>query len=207
MTAVLGAASTLLRPDITLTPDQQRQLLEMIVAQANRLTSVTEEVLLASTLDRGDLRVDATRVEMDEVVRETVETMRSQVPPTVSLELVQSKAGAAVGDRHRVQQVLVNLIDNAAKYSQGGRVAVSAERANGVVRVSVEDQGIGIAEAELARIFEKFYRIDPQLTHSPSGTGLGLYVCRALVERMGGRIAVRSEPGRGSTFSFELPAL
>jgi signal transduction histidine kinase len=164
-------------------------------------------VLLVSTLDRGDLRVDSTRVEIDDVVRETVEAMRSQVPATVALELGRTSAGPAVGDRHRVQQVLVNLIDNAAKYSQGGRVAVSAERSNGVVRVWVEDEGVGIAPGELARIFEKFYRIDPHHTHAPSGTGLGLYVCRALVERMGGKMGVSSEPGRGSTFSFELPAL
>jgi signal transduction histidine kinase len=168
---------------------------------------VTEEVLLASSLDRGELRVDATRVEIDEVVRETVDAMRSQVPAEIVLELGETRAGAAVGDRHRVQQVLVNLIDNAAKYSRGGRIAVSAERANGTVRVAVEDEGIGIPAGEQRRIFEKFYRIDPQLTASPSGTGLGLYVCRELIERMGGRIGVSSEPGRGSTFSFELRAL
>jgi PAS domain S-box-containing protein len=206
MTAVLGAASTLLRPDIELTPEQHRQLLEMIAAQATRLTRVTEEVLLASSLDRGDVRVDRTRVEIDEVVRETVETMRAQVPEAVALELADSRAGAAVGDRHRVQQVLVNLIDNAAKYASG-RIEVCAERSNGLVRVSVADHGPGIPPAEQERIFEKFYRGDPQLTHAPSGTGLGLYVCRELVERMGGRIAVRSEPGRGSTFSVELRAL
>jgi PAS domain S-box-containing protein len=207
MTAVLGAASTLLRPDIELTEDLQRQLLEMIAGQAARLTRVTEEVLLVSSLDRGELRVDATRVEIDEVVRETVEAMRSQVPPETHLALAETHGGAAVGDRHRVQQVLVNLIDNAAKYAPGGRVEVSAERADGVVRVSVRDEGPGIPHGEQQRIFEKFYRGDPQLTHAPSGTGLGLYVCRELVERMGGKIRVSSERGRGSTFSFELPAL
>jgi signal transduction histidine kinase len=132
--------------------------------------------------------------------------MRAQVPEAVALELADSRAGAAVGDRHRVQQVLVNLIDNAAKYASG-RIEVYAERSNGLVRVSVADHGPGIPPAEQERIFEKFYRGDPQLTHAPSGTGLGLYVCRELVERMGGRIAVRSEPGRGSTFSVELRAL
>jgi PAS domain S-box-containing protein len=207
MTAVLGAASTLLRPDIELTEDLQRQLLEMIAGQAARLTRVTEEVLLVSSLDRGELRVDATRVEIDEVVRETVEAMRSQVPPETHLALAETHGGAAVGDRHRVQQVLVNLIDNAAKYAPGGRVEVSAERTDGIVRIAVTDEGPGIPHAEQQRIFEKFYRGDPQLTHAPSGTGLGLYVCRELVERMGGRIAVESTAGRGSTFSFELPAL
>jgi signal transduction histidine kinase len=179
----------------------------MIAGQAARLTRVTEEVLLVSSLDRGELRVDATRVEIDDVVRETVEAMRSQVPPETELVLTESRAGAAVGDGHRVQQVLVNLIDNAAKYAPGGRVEVSADCTNGVVRISVADEGPGIPPAEQSRIFEKFYRIDPQLTHAPSGTGLGLYVCRELVERMGGRIAVSSGPGGGATFSIELRAL
>jgi signal transduction histidine kinase len=203
---VLGAASTLLRPDIELTEDVQRQLLEMIAGQAARLTRVTEEVLLVSSLDRGELRVDETRVEIDEVVRETVQAMRSQVAPDIDLALAETHAGAAVGDRHRVQQVLVNLIDNAAKYAPGGRVEVSAESVDGVVRITVTDEGPGIPRGEQQRIFEKFYRGDPQLKHAPSGTGLGLYVCRELVERMGGRIAVESQPGRGSTFSFELRA-
>ena len=101
----------------------------------------------------------------------------------------------------------MNLIDNAAKYAPGGRVDVSAERARRRRPDQRKDEGPGIPHGEQQRIFEKFYRGDPQLTHAPSGTGLGLYVCRELVERMGGRIAVESEPGGGSTFSFELRGL
>jgi signal transduction histidine kinase len=102
--------------------------------------------------------------------------------------------------------VLVNLIDNAAKYSpSGGNVVVSTERLDDAVRVSVADQGMGIAPAEQRRVFERFYRTDPNLTHAPAGTGLGLYICRELVQRMGGRIDVRSQRGTGSTFWFDLP--
>jgi signal transduction histidine kinase len=103
--------------------------------------------------------------------------------------------------------VLVNLIDNAIKYSPGGgAVVVSTERAPEAVRVCVEDQGIGIPHSEQAAIFEKFYRADPQQKLAPGGTGLGLYISRELVRRMGGRIGVRSEVGAGSTFYFELPS-
>jgi PAS domain S-box-containing protein len=206
MTAVLGAAKTLLRPDLQLSEEQTRQLLEMIATQATRLSQVTEEVLLATRLDRGDVRVDAAPVEVDRIAEETVAAMRAQLPEKITLELRTGGAGPAVGDRDRVQQVLVNLIDNAAKYSpDGGLVIVSTSRLDAAVRVSVEDRGMGIAPAEQRRVFERFYRTDPNLTRAPAGTGLGLYICRELVERMGGRIDVRSQPGAGSTFWFDLP--
>jgi signal transduction histidine kinase len=120
----------------------------------------------------------------------------------------QSNGAAAVGDRGRIEQVVINLIDNAIKYSpRGGEVVVRTGRSdNGAVLVEVTDQGIGIPVAEQPSVFEKFYRADPQHVVMPSGTGLGLYICRELVRRMGGRIGVRSEPGKGSTFYFELPS-
>jgi two-component system phosphate regulon sensor histidine kinase PhoR len=206
MTAVFGAAKTLLRSDIDLTDEQRRELLEMIATQATRLSQVTEEVLLASRLDRRDLRVDATPVDVDEIADATIAAMRPQLPGGTILELRAGPAGTAVGDRDRVQQVLVNLIDNAAKYSPaGGRIVVSTERLDDAVRVSVADQGMGIAPAAQARVFDRFYRADPNLIHAPAGTGLGLYICRELVHRMGGRIDLRSQPGAGSTFWFDLP--
>jgi len=100
----------------------------------------------------------------------------------------------------------VNLVENGVKYSpDGGRVLVRLRTVGGHVRFSVVDEGLGIPHAEQRRIFEKFYRLDPNMTRGIGGTGLGLYICRELVRRMGGRIWVESEPGRGSTFSFELP--
>jgi signal transduction histidine kinase len=207
MTAVLGAATTLLRSDLELPPDQARELLRMIATQATRLSQVTEEVLLASRLDRGELRVEATSVDVDRVVRETLATVQPQLADGLAVELRAGDAGEALGDPDRVQQVLLNLLDNAAKYSPGGgTVVVSTKRVDGSVRVSVADEGIGIPPAEQERIFEKFYRVDPNLTQSPAGTGLGLYICRELVERMGGRMEVRSRLGEGSTFAFDLPA-
>ena len=206
MTAVLGAATTLLRPDLELAPEQSRELLEMIAGQATRLSQVTEEVLLASRLDRGDVQVEATLVDVDRIVSETVAAVRPQLPTTIALELRPGDAGEALADRDRVQQVLLNLLDNAVKYSpSGGAVVVTTERLDRAVRISVADEGIGVAAAEQERIFEKFYRADPNLTHSPAGTGLGLYICRELLERMGGRMAVQSQPGAGSTFQFDLP--
>jgi PAS domain S-box-containing protein len=205
MTAVLGAAKTLLRDDIALSPERRHQLLEMIGAQGTRLTQITEEVLLANRLDRGDLRIDSERVDLSQLVSHAVETMRHDAPESISLSAANG-AAEAIGDRDRIEQVLVNLIDNAVKYSpDGGEVVVSTVPAAASVRVEVADQGIGIAPAEQEAVFEKFYRGDPQHRAVPGGTGLGLYICRELVQRMGGTIGVRSRPGEGSTFWFQLP--
>jgi two-component system phosphate regulon sensor histidine kinase PhoR len=204
MTAVLGAAKTLMRDDIELTPERRRQLLEMIGAQGTRLTKIAEDVLIASRLDRDELRLERDHVDMAELVRTAVEHMREYVPETISLTARTSNGAPALGDRHRIEQVLVNLIDNAIKYSpNGGEVSVSTAALPHGVRVEVRDNGMGIPQAEQRSIFEKFYRLEgPQ---ARAGTGLGLYICRELVQRMGGTIGVESDPGTGSTFYFELP--
>ena len=207
MTAVLGAAKTLLRTDIELSPERRRELLEMIGAQGTRLTQITEEVLIASRLDRGDLRLDHERVVVGDVVQAAVDAMREHLPGSISLSVKgDTNGGTAIGDRNRIEQVLVNLIDNAIKYSpRGGEVIVSSQETPAAVRVEVHDEGLGIPLTEQDAIFEKFYRHDAHRTHVTGGTGLGLYICRELVRRMDGRIGVRSQPGVGSTFFFELP--
>jgi two-component system phosphate regulon sensor histidine kinase PhoR len=206
MAAVYGAALTLLRPDVALAPPQKRELLEMIASQAERLRQITEEVLLAAQLDRAELTLERESVDIGELAQATVTAMRTQVPQRsdVAVEITPD-VGSASGSRDRIQQVLVNLLDNAFKYGGDGPVTVRVEGSNGTVRILVADAGPGIAFAEQERIFEKFYRGDPQLTRAPSGTGLGLYIARELVQRMGGRLDVQSDLGAGATFVVELP--
>jgi signal transduction histidine kinase len=207
MTAVLGAAKTLMRDDIELDPERRRQLLEMIGAQGTRLTKIAEDLLIASRLDRDELRLDRDPVDMGDLVRTAVEHMRESLPEAISLTASAESNGAnALGDRSRIEQVLVNLIDNAIKYSpHGGEVSVSTAASPDGVRVEVRDTGIGIPAGEQASIFEKFYRGSFDGHAVGAGTGLGLYICRELVQRMGGTIGVNSEPGAGSIFFFELP--
>jgi signal transduction histidine kinase len=202
MAAVYGAAQTLLRRDVDFTPAQSRELLEMIASQAARLSQITEEVLLTTRLDRGDVRVEQEPVDVVELVRATVLTLAPEPPIDIEIE---SGVPAASGDRDRIQQVLVNLIDNAMKYGEAP-IRVLIATANGSVRIVVADSGPGIAQIDRDRIFDKFYRSDPQLSRSPSGTGLGLYISRELAQRMGGRLDLRSEPGAGAAFVVELPA-
>ena len=112
-----------------------------------------------------------------------------------------------VADPGQLRQVLVNLLDNAIKYSpEGGVVAISVTNGDSAIRFSIEDSGLGIPASEHRRIFEKFYRLDPDMTRGIGGTGLGLYICRELVRRMDGKIWVESKLDEGSTFVVELPA-
>jgi PAS domain S-box-containing protein len=204
MAAVYGAAQTLLRPDIDPASEQGRRLLEMIASQSARLSSITEEVLLASRLDRGDVAIERAHIDVAELVRATAEAMRHRDSSTIAVD-VPPDVPAAAGDSARLQQVLVNLLDNAVKYGGDSPVTVRVEDGDAVVRICVADDGPGILPAEQERIFEKFYRSDPHVTHGPSGTGLGLYISRELVRRMGGRLDVRSAPGAGATFVVDLP--
>jgi PAS domain S-box-containing protein len=207
MSSVLGAANTLLRTDVELTPETRHQLLEMISTQAMRLAQVTESVLLAGRLDRDEVQLERTVVDVEAVVRETELALQPTLPGGTTIELRLGPAGGAFGDADRLQQVVFNLVDNAAKYAgDGATVRISTRRAGERVEIAVADDGPGVAPEDRERIFEKFYRGDPSLRLAPGGTGLGLYICRELVERMRGRITLSSEPGSGSTFTVDLAA-
>jgi signal transduction histidine kinase len=135
-----------------------------------------------------------------------VEAARLHAPPTVTLETdSDDDLPTVAADLDKVRQVLVNLVENAIKYSpDGGRVEVGVHERGDVVRFHVCDEGLGVAPEEQERIFEKFYRADPHMRRGVGGTGLGLYICKELIDRMGGRIWVEPNEERGSTFYFEL---
>jgi signal transduction histidine kinase len=206
MAGIYGAAQTLLRQDVEFSPEDRRRLLEIIATQAVRLSQITEEVLIASRLDSDELPVGRERVDVAGLAAQAVEAIRSHLPDGTTVELaVDEPVEPAFGDPDRLNQVLVNLLDNAVKYSPGGgRVTVSVAGRLDAVRFSVADEGVGIPVSEQERVFEKFYRLDSEVTRAGGGTGLGLYITRELVRRMGGRIAVSSEPGVGSTFTVDL---
>jgi signal transduction histidine kinase len=205
MTAVYGAATTLLHREGELEQDDRRRLLEMLAAEAKRLADITEEVLLTSQLDRGGVRIEPKPINVGDVVQSTVAAMAGQLHESPAIDVnLPPELPAASGDADRLRQVLVNLLDNAIKYGGAGEVSVRVDAADGVIQIAVADRGPGIAFADQRRIFEKFYRADPHLAHAPSGTGLGLYISRELVRRMGGSLEVESEPGRGSTFTIAL---
>jgi signal transduction histidine kinase len=205
LASVYGAAMTLQQRELD---DERRDaMLSIIYRESARLAQLVDQVLWASRLDSG--RADTTIESLDaaELAREVVVAAQAHLPPGVSLELTAAGPDRLVAaDGEKLVHVLSNLVDNAVKYSpDGGRIEVRLEPADGNLRVTVEDEGLGIPVAEQAGIFDKFKRLDPNLTRGVGGTGLGLYICRELVHQMGGRIWVVSEPAKGSAFSFELP--
>ena len=206
LSSVYGAARTLLRR--TLDEGRRTELLSLIVDESSRLSSILDELLLASSLDAGALTLQVGPCDAPALARAVVELARERAPAEIELVLVLGTPHAScLADPDRLRQVLVNLVDNAIKYSPGGgRVEVGVTAADGVVRIAVADRGLGIPPAERERIFEKFYRLDPSLTRGVGGTGLGLFICRQLVHGMGGRIGVEGHSGGGSVFAVELRA-
>jgi signal transduction histidine kinase len=147
------------------------------------------------------------RCDAGAIANEVVDVLRARAPEGIEIAVKKARALPPVAaDPDKLRQILMNLIENAIKYSpDGGRVEVELGRSGGRVRFRVTDHGLGIPPAEQDRIFEKFFRLDPNLTRGVGGTGLGLYISRELVTRMNGRIWVDSDGRSGSSFFLELP--
>jgi two-component system phosphate regulon sensor histidine kinase PhoR len=207
LAAVYGAAQTLLRHDFALDEGGRDRFVSLIADESERLGRIVNEILLASQLDAGRLDLEAEPFDASELVERVVEATRAYAPPGVHVEgRVPNDMPLVEADRDKVRQVLVNLVENAIKYSpDGGRVEVAVEPHDENVVFRVQDEGLGIPSDEQSMVFEKFYRVDPHMTRGVGGTGLGLYITRELLERMGGRIWVESSGSGGSTFVTELP--
>jgi PAS domain S-box-containing protein len=208
LAAIYGSAQTIRRTDIELDPEIRDQLLGVIASESDRLGTIVNDLLVAGRLDADQLPITVERCDPAQLATSVVEAARTHLPESVVLELnVPDRTLGVVADPGQLHQVLVNLVDNAIKYSpEGGPVSLSVANGDGTIRFTIADLGLGIPASEHRRIFEKFYRLDPDMTRGIGGTGLGLYICRELVRRMDGKIWVESKPGAGSTFFVELPA-
>ena len=207
LAAVYGAVRTLRRDDRPADPELDLRLLAMIESEADRLREIIEQILVSAEIDRGEVSVRAQTADLREICESTVASARMHAPSAISFTVDVPEGTIAQCDPARLRQVVANLVDNAVKYSPGGgAVELRAHAAGSRVRLEVADTGIGIDAGAHERIFEKFFRLDPEMSTGVGGSGLGLYISRGLVERMGGRLSVRSRPGEGSTFTIELPA-
>jgi signal transduction histidine kinase len=202
LASIIGSAQTLRDRGGDLSNDQRDQLLDVIAREAERLTNLLGEAFDAARIDTDSFSYSFVEVDVAELVGEAVDAANAgggEVVRSVAAELPFVN-----GDRDRLRQVLSNLIDNAVKFSPaGGAVEVEATASNGSVHVAVTDHGEGIAPEHQELIFEQFGRVSG--TGKP-GTGLGLYISRAIAEAHGGTLAVSSAPGRGSTFTLTLPS-
>jgi PAS domain S-box-containing protein len=207
LAAIYGAAMTLKRDDVPLSDDQRDGMLGVVAGESERLARIVNDILLASRLDSDAVEVTIGPADAKQLVETVAAAASAHMPEGIVLSVaVPADLPPVSADADKVRQVLVNLVENAIKYSpNGGEVRIELEPVNGRMRFSVSDHGLGIPASEHGRIFEKFYRLDPNLTRGVGGTGLGLYISREIVRRLEGRLWVESEPGRGSTFTFDLP--
>ena len=202
-----GAALTLREHGDGLDSWTQHELLDMIAVQSRRLADLVEEILVTGQLDSGSLRVVSEPFDPEELVLSVASATRLRVGDETTIDVsVTAGLPKVKGDAERTSQVLTNLLDNAIKYSPtGGRIDLAVEAEGERVRFVVRDEGLGIPLGEQDRIFDKFYRLDPNQRRGIGGSGLGLYICRELVRSMNGRIWVQSDPGEGAVFMFDLP--
>jgi signal transduction histidine kinase len=189
-------------------PDQER-MLEVVERNADRLLGLIEDLLTLSRIESGAFRIARIPVALDGVVRAMVEELRPQALGR-GVELVADVAGdvpVVLGDSAQLERVLLNLVSNAIKFTiDGGRVVVRVRPSGSTVELEVEDEGIGIPEAEQHRLFSRFFRSSTSQERAIQGTGLGLAIVKSIVEHHGGEITVRSQPGTGTTFTVRLPA-
>ena len=212
LTVIQGYSETLL-DDLSQDswdPEAERDLVEIVRSSADTLGRLVENLLDAATLEVGMLRLQTEPVRVERIAERLVarrdgladhHDLRVEAAPGLPL---------ALADPLRVEQVLTNLIDNAIKYSpDGGSVVVRIDAGSreAELMVAVHDRGLGLTAEQAERVFERFYRAGDPVGGSPRGVGLGLFLCKRLVEAQGGRIWVESALGAGSTFEFTLPAL
>jgi signal transduction histidine kinase len=190
-----------------MTPEQ-KNMVAMMERNTQNLIELVNDLLDASKLESGTMRLDPTTIELRGLVGELKEQMQplAREKEIALEEEVPDDLPELLADRAKLRRVLVNLVSNALKFTpKGGRVRLGASREGRFVRVSVTDTGVGIPREDLHDIFDKYAQARSRATRSEKGTGLGLYITRQLVELHGGKIGVQSEVGRGSTFSFTIP--
>jgi two-component system sensor histidine kinase SenX3 len=188
-------------------PDQVRRFAKRLGKEADRLARITQEIIELSRLQAADALTSPKVVEIDHVVALAIDQNRVAAESGRVTIVSGGDAGAEVyGDEPLLAVALHNLIANAIQYSpKGSRVGVGVSNGDGIVEIAVTDQGIGIPDDELDRVFERFFRIDPARSRHTGGSGLGLSIVKHVVQNHGGDIRVWSQPGNGSTFTIRLP--
>lgn len=206
MTSLKGFTETLL--DGAMDDEKARkQFLQIIWKESDRLAHLIDDLLHLSKLEREDLELEWQEIQVTEIAKEVIELLRSKAEEkSITLTTTFQPELTMIGDPLRFRQILINLVSNAINYtSPHGQVWVEVmEKENQVVMI-VKDNGIGISEEEIPRIFERFYRVDKARSRNSGGTGLGLAIVKHIVEAFEGDIQVDSEKGKGTTFIVKLP--
>ncbi|MDD5093611.1 MAG: PAS domain S-box protein [Dehalococcoidia bacterium] len=206
LTSIKGLASTLLQPDVTWDLQTQQEFLHDIEQAANGLTYIVGDLIDMSQLEAGTMRMENVPSKIPTILNQ----IHHQLITAARKHTLEIKAASDLPlincDEIRIGQVITNLISNAASYSEEGTtITLEAKHIGENIEVSVTDQGIGIAENELGRVFDRFYRLETGVTRRRGGSGLGLSISKGIIESHGGNIWVQSQEGKGSRFNFTLP--
>ena len=205
VTSIKAYAELLLEKFTRSQQPESASIMQKLNAQIDRLNYLVRDLLDTTKIADDHLQLHIERFNLNELIAARVEELQ-RLSEKHELVFRQSSIRPITADRERIGQVLINLITNAIKYSpNGGKVTVSTEQEKGGVKISVNDQGIGIAEEVRHKVFDRFYRVSNPKMETFPGMGLGLYISAGIIKRHGGTIAVDSEPGKGSTFYFTLP--
>ena len=188
--------------------DERRGYLSIVERNADRLLGLVSDLLFTARLQDGRLQLEREEVDLGELVAHAVDSARPRAAAAgVQLHLEAVRVPHIRGEGDRLAQLLDNLVSNAIKFTPaGGDVRVTLRVVAGMIRLEVSDTGIGIPEADRERLFERFFRTQSALERQIQGTGLGLYISKAIVEAHGGRIGVHSQEGEGTSFVVEIPA-
>ncbi|MGH2758268.1 MAG: sensor histidine kinase [Actinomycetota bacterium] len=201
LTTIKGFTKTLIDRWDRLTDETKRDMLLAINADADRVTRLLTELLDVSRIEAGRLTLHQRPVDLRELAAETVEGLAGRSDRHV-VRIGGDEVLEVMGDPDKLRQVVTNFVENALKYTDEGTVMVTCVHDNGWGRLAVTDEGPGIPDRRQRTLFDKFTR--HEVPGSPSGTGLGLYICKGLIEAHGGRVGVTSAEGAGSTFWFEI---
>jgi two-component system sensor histidine kinase SenX3 len=188
-------------------PDEVKRFAKRLTHEAERLAGITAEIIELSRLQSGDPLTSAERISVDSVIAQAVDRNRVLAEShRISLVASGKIRSEVFGDQQLLVTAVHNLISNAIQYSpDGSRIGVGVSAENGVVEISVTDQGVGIPEDERDRVFERFFRVDTARSRNTGGSGLGLAIVKHVVQNHGGDVRVWSQQGRGSTFTIRLP--
>ena len=189
--------------------EDYKLVLESSLEEIDRMVRIVDELLFLSRADLGEVRIESRPVRLD-ALAEDVQRQAAGLGQELDVQVMAGTVEPVTvqGDELRLRELLLNLVDNAVKYSQpGGKVEITLARDGATARLSVRDDGIGISAEARARIFDRFYRADEARAHAKKGTGLGLSICKWIVEAHHGRIEVQSTVGQGSHFTVVLPAV
>jgi len=187
--------------------ETKREMLDIIVRNIDRQTNLVNDLLDLSRIESGRMELKFERVALDSVIADSIESVKhaaSEKGIKQNVELLEGLSSVK-GDREKLTQVVINLLNNAIKFTpRSGEIRIKARELNGQVEVKVSDTGIGIPPEDLDSVFDKFYQVDSTLTREAGGTGLGLAICKGIIEAHNGHIMAESELGKGSTFVFTL---